>query len=76
MVGSVAYGKPNIQYSCEYPSKIRIQHIYFGVLRPVARTLSRLLEEPSLATPCRVGSFETLIRSQQFCLFQDKHYQK
>jgi hypothetical protein len=25
-------------------------HFYFGVLHPVARTLSRLLEEPSLAT--------------------------
>jgi hypothetical protein len=25
-------------------------YFYFGVLHPVARTLSRLLEEPSLAT--------------------------
>jgi hypothetical protein len=27
-----------------------ISNLYFGVLHPVARTLSRLLEEPSLAT--------------------------
>jgi hypothetical protein len=26
------------------------EHFYFGVLYPVARTLSRLLEEPFLAT--------------------------
>jgi hypothetical protein len=27
-----------------------MKDVYFGVLHPVARTLSRLLEEPSLAT--------------------------
>jgi hypothetical protein len=29
---------------------IRLNYFYFGVLHPVARTLSRLLEEPSLVT--------------------------
>jgi hypothetical protein len=29
---------------------IILHYLYFGVLHPVARTLSRLLEEPSLAT--------------------------
>jgi hypothetical protein len=29
-----------------------LNQFYFGVLHPVARALSRLLQEPSLATTC------------------------
>jgi hypothetical protein len=33
-----------------YILQINRFYLYFGVLHPVARTLSRLLEEPSLTT--------------------------
>jgi hypothetical protein len=34
----------------DFSGKTRLKYFYFGVLHPVACTLSRLLEEPSLAT--------------------------